>query len=87
MRTGQRRLISEAQPPTFGLHRKNVETILRKGGLGDRRRLLVRMLSDDSAFNDPAKYRQFRLAALRYLRSDDSKLNDRQVEVMVKLRR
>ena len=56
--------------------RANVETILRKGGLWDRRRLLVRLLSDDSVSNDPAKYAQFRQVALRYLRADLSKLND-----------
>ena len=67
--------------------RANVETILRKGGLWDRRRLLVRLASDESVFNDPAKYRQFRLAALRYLHSDISKLKDKQVDALVKLRR
>jgi hypothetical protein len=67
--------------------RANVETILRKGGLWDRRRLLVQLLRDDSVFNDAAKYRQFRLAALRYLRSDRSKLNDKQLEAILKLRR
>ena len=67
--------------------RANVEAILRKGGLWDRRRLLTRVLSDDSVFNDPAKYRQFRLVAARYLRSDLSKLNDKQLDAMVRLRR
>ncbi len=70
----------------------NVEAILRKGGLWDRRRALVRLLSDDSVFNlqifnDPAKYAQFRLVALRYLRSELSKLNEKQLDAIVKLRR
>jgi len=56
--------------------RANVEAILRKGGLWDRRRALVRLPGDDSVFNDAARYRQFRLVALRYLRPDLSKLNE-----------
>ena len=47
----------------------------------------MRLLSDDSVFNDPAKYAQSRQVALRYLRSDLSKLNGKELEAMVKLRR
>lgn len=41
----------------------------------------------DRTFIDPACYVQFRHAALRYLRSDLSKLNDKQLKAMLKLRR
>lgn len=65
--------------------RTNVENILREGGLWDRRRLIARGLSDRT-FIDPAEYAQFLHVALRYLRADLSKLNDKQLQAVLKLR-
>lgn len=66
--------------------RANIETILREGGLWDRRRLLCKVLTDRT-FIDLAQYAQFRQVALRYLSSDLSKVEAKQHAAMVKLHR
>lgn len=66
--------------------RENVETILTKGGLHDRRRLLMRVLTEHT-FADPAAYAQFRYVAERYLKADRSRANQKASDALDRLER
>ncbi|MDP9346828.1 MAG: transposase [Actinomycetota bacterium] len=66
--------------------RANVEAILKKGGLFDRRRAIVGA-RHERTFIDPAAYVAFRAVAHRYLAADLSRASARQQEATVKLAR
>jgi len=64
----------------------NVETILKEGGLYDRRRRIVKTLNKRT-FIDPGEYALFRQVANQYLSADLSKTTTKQQAALVKLGR